>query len=81
MTPERWQRIKEVAFAALEMEEKERAAFLDKECGADRDLRDSIEGLLEEDRRPGGSIERVIAAAAAQVQRVTLAYAFDGLPR
>ena len=39
MTPERWQRIKEVAFAALELEEKERAVFLDKECGAGRGRR------------------------------------------
>ena len=69
MTPERWQRIKQVAFAALELKQQERAAFLDTECAGDRGLRDSIEGLLEEDRQPGGSIERAIAAAAAQVQK------------
>ena len=69
MSPQRWQRIKEVAFAAIELEEEERVAFLDNECGPDQDLRDSIEGLLEEDRQPGGSIEKAIAAAAAQIQK------------
>ena len=68
MTPERWQRMKEVTLAALELKEEELAVFLDDECGDDRELRDSIEGLLEEDRQPGGSIEKAIAAAAAQIQ-------------
>ena len=68
MTPERWQRMKEVTLAALELKEEELAVFLDDECGDDRELRDSIEGLLEEDRQPGGSIEKAIAVAAAQIQ-------------
>ena len=75
MSPDRWRRIKEVAFAALELEEKERAEFLDTECGGDRDLRDSIEGLLQEDRQPGGSIEKAIAVAAAQVHKGPVAEA------
>ena len=79
MTPERWQRIKQVAFAALELEEEERAAFLDKECATDRDLRENIEGLLEEDQQPGGSIEKAIAAAAAQVQRAPGAPATESM--
>ena len=69
MTPERWQRIKQVAFATLELEEEERAAFLQNACGSDRELRENIEGLLEEDRQPGGSIEKAIAEAAAQVHK------------
>ena len=68
MTPERWQRLKEVTLAALELKEEELAAFLDNECGDDRELRDSVERVLAEDRQPGGSAERAIAAAAAQIQ-------------
>ena len=69
MTPERWQRLKKVTLAALELKEEELSAFLDNECGDDRELRDSVERLLAEDRQPGGSAERAIAAAAAQVQK------------
>ncbi len=77
MTPDRWQQIQEVAFAALDLEGEKRAAFLDKECGTDRELRESIEGLLEEDQQPGGSIERAIAAAAAQVRTGPVAAAAE----
>ena len=73
MTPQRWQQIKEVAFAALDLEGEKRAAFLENACGTDRDLRENIESLLQQDQKSGGSIERAIAAAAAQVQKGSVA--------
>ena len=69
MNPERWQRIKEVAFGAMELQEGQRSQFLDKECGSDSELRRAAQALVEEDQQPGGSIEKAIAAAAAQVQK------------
>ena len=68
MNPERWQRIKEVAFGAMELQEGQRSQFLDKECGSDSDLRRAAEALVDEDQRNGGTIERGIASVAAGVQ-------------
>ena len=69
MNPERWQRIKEVAFAAMELQEGQRSQFLDKECGSDSELRRAAEALVDEDQRNGGTIERGIASVAAGVQQ------------
>src|SRR5919206_3319243 len=46
MTPERWQRIKELFRAALEREAGERAAFLDAECAGDAEVRAEVESLV-----------------------------------
>ncbi len=69
MNPERWQRIKEVAFAAMELQEGQRSQFLDKECGSDSELRRAAQALVDEDQRNGGTIERGIASVAAGVQQ------------
>ncbi len=45
MNPERWQRIKEVAFAAMELKEGQRSQFLDQECGSDSELRRAAQAL------------------------------------
>lgn len=47
MTPERWDRIKQVFDAVFERPEEERAAFLDSACAGDVDLRAEVEQLLE----------------------------------
>jgi len=49
MTPERWQRVKDLFDSASELEAQERAAFLDRECAGDDDLRREVESLLESD--------------------------------
>lgn len=49
MTPERWQRVKELFNAASALGAKERAAFLDRECAGDDELRAEAESLLESD--------------------------------
>ena len=46
MTPERWRQISEVAASAMELTGDERAAFLDKACKADSELRREVERLL-----------------------------------
>ena len=46
MTPERWQRVKELFDSASEREPGERAAFLDRECAGDEALRKEVETLL-----------------------------------
>ncbi|MGA2856685.1 MAG: serine/threonine-protein kinase [Candidatus Sulfotelmatobacter sp.] len=51
MTPERWQEVKELLGAALEMEPAERAPFLERTCAHDSFLRGEVERLLAvEDR-------------------------------
>lgn len=46
MTPERWQRIRDVLCDALEVAPEQRSAFLDGACVADSDLRSEVESLL-----------------------------------
>ena len=47
MTPDRWERVKEIVYEALELEPEARAPFLARECGEDDDLRREIDSLLE----------------------------------
>jgi adenylate cyclase len=46
MTPERWQKIRDVLCDALEVAPEQRSAFLDGACIADSDLRSEVESLL-----------------------------------
>ncbi len=67
MNPERRQRIKDIAFEALDLAGDERTGFLDHECGSDRELRKAVEEFLDDDQDVGDTLERAIAAAAAAV--------------
>lgn len=49
MTPERWQRVKQLAEAAWERDPAGRGGFLDQACGDDRELRSEVEALLVSD--------------------------------
>jgi eukaryotic-like serine/threonine-protein kinase len=49
MTPERWQEVKDVLCAALELDPSERPAYLDRACSSDHSLRREVESLLESD--------------------------------
>lgn len=51
MTPERWQEVKELLGAALEMEPAERTPFLERACVHDSVLRGEVERLLAVDDR------------------------------
>lgn len=57
MTPERYQLIEELYYAALEHSPAERVAFLDQACGGDEALRKEVESLLAYDERAESFIE------------------------
>src|SRR5262245_14927362 len=46
MTPEQWQRAREVLADALELNPEDRPAFLDRACSSDHALRREVELLL-----------------------------------
>ena len=47
MTPERWQQVKGILEAALELDEAARPAYLAEACAADAVLREDVESFLE----------------------------------
>jgi serine/threonine protein kinase len=69
MTPERWQHVKQVLAAALELDPTERAAYLDRSYAADASLRGDIEPLVASEQRLREQfLDRAdLAAAAAAV--------------
>ncbi len=46
MTPELYQRVKQLFMQSLEIPQSERAAWLNRECGSDLELRKEVESLL-----------------------------------
>ncbi|HEX5707674.1 MAG TPA: protein kinase [Pyrinomonadaceae bacterium] len=71
MTPERWQRIKEVFNAALERGDGEaRRALLDEACGDDSELRAEVESLIAAHE---SDAEFLSAPAAQMAARMMLA--------
>jgi serine/threonine protein kinase/tetratricopeptide (TPR) repeat protein len=46
MKPEKWEKAKEIFNSVLDSDEPQRAAYLDKACGNDEELRQEIETLL-----------------------------------
>ena len=67
----RWAQIERLFFEAADMDESERARFLDQACAADNDLRREVESLLATDATAGtfGSIS--IAGAIQTAAFVT----------
>jgi hypothetical protein len=53
VTPERWQRVKEVLEGAWERGPRERDGFLDEACAGDAELRSRVEALLASDVNAG----------------------------
>lgn len=64
MEAARWERVKDVFSAAVELKAGERAAFLDQECGSDADLRTEVESLLQAHEQTDDFIERPAAQQA-----------------
>jgi serine/threonine protein kinase/tetratricopeptide (TPR) repeat protein len=64
MTPERWQKVKEVFQDARQYSSGQRAAFLEVVCADDEDLRREVESLLAADNQSGSFLDRPAAAAA-----------------
>jgi non-specific serine/threonine protein kinase/serine/threonine-protein kinase len=69
MNPEQWQRLEDVFHAALEQPPDSRAAFLDRACGNDTDLRTEVERLLYADAHASA----FVGSAAAGVGRMAAA--------
>src|SRR5437899_11736398 len=62
MTPERWQKVKEIFEAALARPTTERAAFLDQACGGNKSLQEEVESLLHSHQ----GAERIMETPAIQ---------------
>src|SRR5215207_9040719 len=67
MTPERYQRIKELFHSALERTAEERPAFLAEACGNDTALRAKVEALVAADEQPGSFMDAPAYAVAAEM--------------
>ena len=66
MTPERYQQIYRLIDAALELNVEERAAFLDRACAGDKDLRQQVERLLVAEDQETNFLDTPAFEAAAR---------------
>jgi Tol biopolymer transport system component/serine/threonine protein kinase len=67
MTPERYEQIGELYHAALDIEASERAAFLERECGGDENLRREVESLIESHEQSENFIATPALSVAAEM--------------
>ena len=67
MTPERWQKVKEIFQAALECAPDERSDFLSSACGGDEALRKEVESLLASHEKDGSFIDSPAYQASAEM--------------
>ncbi|MDQ1591107.1 MAG: eukaryotic-like serine/threonine-protein kinase [Pyrinomonadaceae bacterium] len=65
MTPERYRKIGELFHATLELEADGRAAFLERECASDAELRHEVESLIRSHEGGVGVIDEPALAFAA----------------
>jgi serine/threonine protein kinase len=66
MTPERWQKVREIFQSALERAPEERSAFLANACGGDEALRKEVESLIAS-REKDGSFDSPAYQASAEL--------------
>jgi serine/threonine protein kinase len=66
LTPERHKLIGDLCYAALEMEEPQRAAFLDQACAGDEDMRREVELMLAQETRAESFLESPVLDVAAK---------------
>jgi eukaryotic-like serine/threonine-protein kinase len=67
VTPERWQRVKQIFQSAIECPPDERAAFLAQACQDDHKLRSEVESLISSHDQAGDSIEAMAVEAATEM--------------
>ncbi|HEY8203613.1 MAG TPA: protein kinase, partial [Pyrinomonadaceae bacterium] len=67
MTPERWQKVKEIFQAAQDRRPADRALFLAGACGGDDALRKEVESLLASSEKDGSFIDSPAYEAAADL--------------
>ena len=69
MTPERWQRVKELFQASCELDASERGRWLAEACAGDDDLRREVERLLQSFSEAGDFIEQPAMAATTTPEK------------
>lgn len=65
LTPERWQQIKGIFEAAVELDPSEQDAFLEQACSGDEGLRLRVKSLLSSDEQEWELLEKPAFEAAA----------------
>jgi len=55
--PELWRKVEELCHRALELDESQRAQFLDQSCGSDEEIRREVESLLAHEKKAEHFIE------------------------
>ncbi|HEX8686702.1 MAG TPA: serine/threonine-protein kinase, partial [Pyrinomonadaceae bacterium] len=76
MTPERWKQVEDIFQTALDLPSEERAAYLDRACAGDRQLREQVETFLKSYEQAGSFIE---APAFAGVTPTGMSLNVEGL--
>jgi serine/threonine protein kinase/dienelactone hydrolase len=66
MDPERWKQVDSLLLLVLERPAEEREAFLQRACGADKELESEVRSLLASDRQAGSFLESPAIEVAAQ---------------
>jgi serine/threonine-protein kinase len=64
---ERWRRVEEIFYRALDRPPEEREEILDAECSGDAGLREEVASLLAEQAGAGRDLESLIERAAAEL--------------
>lgn len=67
MTPERWQQIRALFHAALDLEASQQAAYLDEACAGDPSLRRQVEALIASHEGAPSFLEEPALEVAAQM--------------
>ena len=78
MKPERWERIDEIAQAALEKSEEERAAFIAEACNSDDSVRREVESLLVYQQQASSFLESPAIDEAAQLFALSQSHSLEG---
>ena len=65
MTPERWQKVKDICYAALDCDPDARTAFLKDRCAEDDELRREVEVMLADALRDDSVLAATTRAAYA----------------
>jgi TolB-like protein len=78
MTPERYRQIGELYHAALEVETEQRAAFLERGCAGDEELRRDVESLIVSHEQSDDFIAAPALAVAAEILATRQTDALEG---
>jgi len=61
--PERWQRLRELFDAVLDMEASDRPGFISRSCGGDPNLQSTLESLIEHSLETGSAFDQALIEA------------------